>query len=83
MVTSSLSASKATTAHSRMLLIGVPKRSLKVPKNDLGNTPSRPMAYSRREPLAWADRPEANWPTIRPIRKIVTNRSPPILRAIS
>ncbi|MNN80941.1 hypothetical protein D3C81_1977090 [compost metagenome] len=59
-VTSSLSASNATTAQSRMLLTGVPKRACKVPKNDLGNTPSRPMANSRREPLACADSPEAN-----------------------
>src|SRR5450830_505142 len=82
-VTSSFSASNATTAHNKMLLTGVPKRACNVPKNDLGNTPSRPMAYNKREPLAWADSPEANWPTIRPIRKIDTNTSPPILRAIS
>ncbi|MNR66616.1 hypothetical protein D3C85_1902000 [compost metagenome] len=62
---------------------GVLKRSLSLPKNDLGSTPSRPIAYSRRDALACADRPEVNWPTISPSRKMLTKMSPPMFWAIS
>ena len=47
-----------------------------------GRTPSRPIAYSSRDALAWLARPEANCATTRPARKIEANSLPPIMRAI-
>ena len=41
-----------------------------LPKSFFGRTPSLPIAYSRRAPLACADRPAANWPAMVPMRKI-------------
>lgn len=54
-----------------------------MPKTALGSTESRPIAYSRREALACAAKPEANCATTKPAKNTAPNSWPPICRAMA
>src|ERR1700754_631700 len=82
-VTSRKIAANPITPHNAMLKIGVWNRSDTQPNTRSGSTRSRPIAYSNRATAAWAARPEANWPTISPVRNTAPNRLPPMVFAIS
>ena len=81
--TSRNSAPRPISPQSTMLKIGVANRSDSRPKKPLGSTPSRPIANSSRETLAWAASPEVNWPMIRPPTKNAANSEPPMVLAVS
>src|SRR5437868_13579418 len=76
-----LRAMRPTAPVTMMLSAGVRSRGWMYPNTFGGRTPSRPMAYMRREPLACAANPEAPWATMRPATTIDESRLPPIVLA--